>query len=152
LPASNSTDLDPAVLSDPARLVEECYRLISFEPGSEPHWPCFRRLFSDKAVLALRVFPEDAAITVMTMDEYMVHQMREGMKERGYSETVLEKRVTRFGDTAEARVDFEMHFGEAPPVPALDVFQLVHLEERWWIVSIVSDMVVSDIKKGSPKR
>jgi len=135
-----AADIEPEILADPARIVEECYRLISFAPGDAPQWERFRRLFSPKAVLALRVFPEDPAVTIMTMGEYMVHQMREGMKERGYTETMLGRRIQRFADIAEARVDFEMRFGDDAPVKALDVFQLARRDGRWWIVSIVSDM------------
>jgi|ERR1043166_5529035 len=140
---SEATQVDPTILASPERIVEECYRLISFPPGGEPQWDRFRQLFSPRAVLALRVFPDDTAITIMTLEEYVIRQMRDGMKDHGYSETVTNRQWSVFGDVAEARVDFEMKFGTAQPVPALDIFQVVHYEGRWWIVSIISE-----IKRG----
>lgn len=137
---AESAPIEAEILASPERMVEECYRLISFAAGSAPHWARFRELFSPKAVLALRVFPEDEAVTIMTMEEYMVHQMRAGMVEHGYTETIIDQRWSVFSDIAEAHVDFEMTFGAAPPVPALDIFQLVRRQGRWWIVSIVSDI------------
>jgi hypothetical protein len=132
--------IEPEILFSPARMVEECYRLISFPPGSAPQWERFRELFSPKAVLALRVFPEDTAVAIMTLEEYMVHQMRGGMTEHGYAETIIDSRTSIFGDIAEARVEFTMTFGNMAPVPALDIFQLARRENRWWIVCIISDM------------
>ena len=137
---AGAVEIEPEILASPARMVEECYRLISFPPGAAPQWDRFRQLFSPKAVLALRVFPEDGAVTVMTLEEYMVHQMRAGMTEHGYTETIINHSTSVFGDIAEARVDFTMTFGGASPVPALDVFQLARREGRWWIVCIISDM------------
>jgi hypothetical protein len=127
-------------LREPTEVIDRCYELISFAARSEPRWDEFRALFAEKAVLALRVFPDDPAISLMTLDEYCVRQMREGMKESGYAETVVDRDVRTIGDVASATVRFEMRFGETTPTPAIDVFQLARLDGRWRIVSIVSDM------------
>ena len=34
-----------------------------------------------------------------------------------------------------------MNFGDRSPVHALDVFQLVRITNRWYIASIISDMI-----------
>ena len=125
----------------PAALVDACYSLISFEAGSEPAWDRFRALFLPQALLALRVFPEDDAITIMDLDQYMIKQMREGMKEEGYSESILKRSELVYRDIAEVRVLFAMRFGNSEPHTAIDVFQLVRSEGRWWIASIVSDIL-----------
>lgn len=127
-------------LRGPSDVVDRCYELISFAAQSEPRWAEFRTLFAEKAVLALRVFPEDPAVSVMTLDEYCARQVREGMKDSGYSETVLDRDVKTIGDVAAATVRFEMRFGGAAPVKAIDVFQLARLDGSWRIVCIVSDM------------
>jgi hypothetical protein len=62
------------------------------------------------------------------------------MKEEGYAEIPGETEWLRVGDIAEARVHFGMKYGDAEPVPALDIYQLVRREGRWWIVSIISDL------------
>ena len=136
----HETTLEPDIVGTPEAVVDEAYRLISFEPGSQPQWDRFKALFSPRAVLAFRVFPEDDAVTIMDLEDYVVRQMREGMEEEGYSETILRRDWLVFGDVAEARVVFEMKFGEAEPVPALDIYQLVRREGRWWIVSIISEV------------
>lgn len=53
--------IEPEILVSPEYMVEECYRLMSFAAGSAPYEERFPRLFSPKAALALRVFPEDTA-------------------------------------------------------------------------------------------
>lgn len=128
------------VTGTPEAVVEEAYRLIGFDPGGEPQWDRFKALFDQRAVLALRVFPGDEAVTVMDLDEYVVLQIREGMKEEGYEEIPGETEWYVFGDVAEARVVFQIRYGDAEPIPALDIFQLVRRDGRWWIVSIVSDI------------
>ncbi|MFZ9385183.1 MAG: hypothetical protein ACO27U_10985, partial [Ilumatobacteraceae bacterium] len=67
----------------PEQVVDRAYELISFAAGGEPAWPEFRSLFTDPCVLALRVFPDDPSITVMNLDSYVVHQMREGLSDEG---------------------------------------------------------------------
>lgn len=136
----SGVELPAEVTATPEAVVEEAYRLIGFDPGGEPQWDRFKALFDPKAVLALRVFPEDDAVTVMDLDEYVVIQIREGMKEEGYEEIPGETEWYLFGDVAEARVVFHIKYGAAEPIPALDIYQLVRRGGRWWIVSIVSDI------------
>lgn len=132
--------IEEQIVSSPQALVEECYRLISFPSGSQPDWSRFQSLFVQSAVLTLRVFPEDASMTVMNLEEYTVHQIREGMKESGYAERILKQEWFGFGDVSETRVIFELQFGSEKPITAFDIFQLVKLEGRWWITSITGEI------------
>jgi hypothetical protein len=122
-------------------IVDACYNLISFEPGSEPRWEEFRSLFLPEALLTLRLFPGDAEITVMDLDTYMIRQMREGMKEAGYTESIVHRRDLVYRNIAECRVIFHMKFGDSAPYTALNIFQLIHKGGRWWIVSVTSDIL-----------
>jgi hypothetical protein len=63
------------------------------------------------------------------------------MKEEGYSESVVRRTEMTYRDIAESRVVFHMQFGEAEPYTAIDVFQLVRRGGRWWVASIVSDVL-----------
>ena len=138
---TNDDDLvDREVVESREAIVAEAYRLISFEPESGPNWERFNALFTDRAVLALRVFPEDESVSIMDLDEYAVKLMRKGMREEGYTETQIQTDWFEFGDIAEARVIFEIRFGDEDPIPALDVFQLVRRDGRWWIVSIIAEI------------
>jgi hypothetical protein len=125
----------------PGDVVDRAYELISFSAGGSPAWDEFRALFTTPCVLALRLFPDDSEITVMDLNAYVVAQMREGMQEDGYAEIPGERAITIDADIASVRQHFAMKFGNRPPVHALDVFQLVHIADRWHIASIISDMI-----------
>ena len=131
---------DPHV--SPTALVDAAYDLISFEPGSEPSWDAFRSLFLPQSTLALRVFPDDIAVSVMNLDQYVEKQIRDGMKEEGYTETPIERTELVFRDIAEVRVLFAMQFGDAEPHKAIDVYQLIRIDGRWLIASIASDILM----------
>jgi hypothetical protein len=122
-------------------IIEACYDDVTFEPGGGPSWERFRSLFLPEALLTLRLFPGDPEITVMDLDTYMVRQMREGMKEAGYSETIVHRRDLVYRNIAETRVIFHMKFGDTAPYTALNIFQLIHKGGRWWIVSVTSDIL-----------
>jgi len=123
-----------------AAVVDALYRLLSFEPGDEPDWEGFRSYFEPSALLAMRVFPSDEKVSVMSLEEYMRHQMREGLKGEGYTETTGERDVVVVGDVACVRQEFSMNFATGEPVPAIDLFLLVKRGGQWRIVSVVSDM------------
>lgn len=127
--------------TEPGDVVDRAYELISFSAGGSPAWDEFRALFTTPCVLALRLFPDDSEITVMDMDAYVVAQMREGMQENGYAEIPGERTTTIDADIASVRQHFTMNFGDRSPVHALDVFQLVRITNRWYIASIISDMI-----------
>jgi hypothetical protein len=124
----------------PEEVVDRAYELISFAAGGEPAWDDFRLLFTDPCVLALRVFPDDPAVSVMDMDAYVRAQMRPGLTEEGYAEFPGAREVTRTGDVCVVRQQFAMQFARRDPVPALDVFSLVRIDGEWRIAAIVSDM------------
>jgi hypothetical protein len=138
--------LEKKITQTPKAVVDESYRLISFKRGAEPVWERFRQLFAPGAILALRVFPEDKAISLMGLEDYVIKQIREGMKEEGYSEKIVSRREFTFGHISEVRVVFEMQFGEGRPHTALDIYQLVRNQGRWWIVAIISEI----LEPGAP--
>jgi hypothetical protein len=125
----------------PEEVVDRSYELISFAAGGEPAWTEFRALFTELSVLALRVFPSDPTVTVMSLDDYVMHQMRDGLSDEGYSETPGERTTTVVGDAAVVLQQFFIQYRDHPPVPAFDGYSLVRVEGAWKIASIVSDMV-----------
>jgi hypothetical protein len=124
-------------------VVERAYHALAFDPGHEPDWARFNSVFSGSAVLALRLFPEDPAISVLTLDEYAVAQMQHDLTAQGYSETPGRRRVEITGDVATVRQEFTMNFSHRPPVPALDVFSLARVSGSWTVVAVVSDMTAA---------
>ena len=131
----------PEDTSTPDAIVDAAYRFISFAAGGTPAWPAFRRLFADRCVLALRVFPTDTEVRIMTLDEYIGVQVTQDMEKRGYTEEPANRETRVLGDIAECRVRFDMVYSATERHRALDIFQLARVGGRWWIVSIVSDML-----------
>jgi len=125
----------------PEEVVDRSYELISFAAGGEPAWKEFRELFTNPCVLALRVFPDDPAITVMDLDDYVMHQMRDGLSEEGYEELPGERTVTIVGDAAFVDQKFFIKYRDQEPVSAFDGYSMVRIDGRWRIASIVSDML-----------
>ncbi|MFZ9579972.1 MAG: hypothetical protein ACO3BV_05555 [Ilumatobacteraceae bacterium] len=125
----------------PEEVVDRSYELISFAAGGEPAWKEFRELFTNPCVLALRVFPDDPAITVMDLDDYVTHQMRDGLSDEGYEELPGERTVTIVGDAAFVDQKFFIKYRDQEPVAAFDGYSMVRIDGRWRIASIVSDML-----------
>ena len=123
--------------------VEKAYAILEFDPGGRPDWVTGDRLYSPSAVLALRVFPDDAAVSVLSWEDYKDAQMADRLEEHGYSETPGERVVHIVGDIAVVQQRFTMNFRHRPPAEAVDVFGLVRLNDIWQIVSVLSDMAPS---------
>jgi hypothetical protein len=92
-------------------------------------------------VLALRVFPDDSSVSVLSWTEYKRAQMADNLGSHGYSETPGERIVTIVGDIAVVQQYFTMNFRHRTPAAAVDVFGLVRQIGVWQIVSVLSDMV-----------
>ncbi len=121
-----------------ASVVQQAYQALEFPAGSQPDWRLFEEVFVEVAVLGLRVFPQDPAVSVMTLREYAAAQMRNNLSEQGYSETPGQRLTEVIGDVAVVRQSFTMNFADAA-VAAVDVFCLVRTASGWRIVSVVSD-------------
>ena len=87
------------------------------------------------------VFPDDPDITLMNPHEYVAVQVTSSMQEVGYEERPVSQSTQIIGAIAECRVAFDMVFSPTHVYRALDVFQLAQVSGRWWIVSIISDML-----------
>ncbi len=123
-----------------AAVLEQAYATLEFAPGDQPNWERFMAVFDPRAVLALRVFPGDPAISVMGLADYAREQMREGLSDEGYSETPGELVLEVIGDVAVAKQEFSMNFANGS-VEAVDVFSLVRSSGDWRVVAVVSDVV-----------
>ena len=120
-------------------VIDSAYRSLAFDPGAEPDWQAFTSPFDDRAVLALRVFPQDAQVRVLDLAEYAQAQMGNGLKEQGYSEEPGQGTIEVFGDVALVRQFFTMVFVDRR-VSAIDVFSLARIDGAWRIVAVVSDL------------
>jgi hypothetical protein len=120
--------------------VEKAYAILEFEPGGHPDWDNGDALYSPLAVLALRVFPDDPTVSVMTWANYKHAQMAHHLDAHGYSETPGERVVHIVGDIASVQQHFTMNFRHRPPAAAVDIFGIVRHNGTWQIVSVLSDI------------
>ncbi|MCX4509221.1 hypothetical protein OHA27_02675 [Streptomyces sp. NBC_01619] len=121
-------------------LVESAYAALAFKPGEQPDWAQFNAVFHPAAVLALRIFPQDREVSVLDLTAYAEAQMRNGLREEGYSETPGSRSIEITGDVALIRQEFTMNFAHRPAVEALDVFSCARVGRGWSIISVLSDM------------
>ncbi|MDH6268146.1 hypothetical protein M2360_003551 [Rhizobium sp. SG_E_25_P2] len=89
----------------------------------------------------LRVFPADAEISILDLPRYTQAQLANGIQENGYSETVGKRNIRILGDVAVAEQYLTMNFPSGAQNAAIDFFSLVRTQDRWRIVSVVSDNV-----------
>ena len=132
-------------MASPTDAVDAAYELISFSPGETPRWEDFQQLFVKEAVLALRVFPSDPSVSVLSLEQYAESQMRHNLQEDGYTETPGERVVDVVGDVATVRQAFTMNFAGRSPIEAVDTFSLVRTPSGWKIVAVISDLTPSAI-------
>jgi hypothetical protein len=126
-----------------AAVVERAYDALEFVPGSEPDWALFDSAFAPEAILALRVFPEDPGVSVLSLRAYSESQMRNDLGEQGYSETPGVGYTEVYGDVAVVRQPFTMNFADRC-VQAIDVFSLVRVDGAWKVIAVVSDTVTGE--------
>ncbi len=133
-------DIEPEISKDPKKVVEELYRLISFNSGDLPAWDRFISLFTENAVMSLRLFPGDPHMWTGPPTEYSQVQVDQEMQEHGYSETPVKEDWMVFGDVAEGRVTFDMQRGDQPAIRCFDGYHLVFQDSRWWVTSILGEI------------
>lgn len=128
--------------------VRDLYRLVSFEPGADVDWDAVRALFLPQAVIELRTSWE--ATSVFTLDgfvqDFVDFIAKPGVKESGFTETIVRLKPMVFGDIAHVLVLYEAHItgSERPPQKGVDSFQLVRKDGRWWIASVVNELPTQD--------
>jgi hypothetical protein len=127
-----------------ALVIDSAYAILDFPPGGRPNWAVGDTLYAHNAVLALRVFPDDESVSVLSWAEYKTAQLGQQLGDHGYSETPGERTVRVVGDIAVVQQQFTMDFRHRPAVSAVDVFGLVRQQGRWQIVSVLSDVRTSE--------
>lgn len=134
------------VFSSPESVVRALYAAVSFDPGKPPDWQYVRNFFLPQAVFGVR--KTQAAMDVLNVDEFIkwfeddVKKFK--MDERGFEETVEKLKMTIFGDIAQCYVVYKARFRTPPDLPGqvgLDSWALMKKDERWWVVSVINDIV-----------
>jgi hypothetical protein len=130
---------------DPDSLIDQMYDVLSGPPGDHD-WELFRSLFHEKSIMGAGVMDEQGrpAYRSFTPGEY-IERNGEFFRTRGFYVEEIHRISEEFGDimhlfsTYQYRLDAD---GSDPPAAlgqsgrGINSIQLIHDEDRWWIVSI----------------
>ncbi len=138
-PAAGSAKTQPTAEA----VVEELYRLVTFEAGTTPDWDRVRSLFAEEAVVVLRTGREEMTIFTLEgfVNDFVQFIENRDVEKTGFTERILKMKSTVYGDIAHVLVLFDSHIPgtETDPRPGLDSFQLIRQAGEWRILSITND-------------
>ena len=122
------------------------YASISGPPGPRD-WDRIRSLFHPGArLIPCGLTPQDKergmrSCRVLSVDEF-VKAIERGVKEQGFFEKEIARRVDRFGAVAHVFSTYESRRAESDPQPfvrGINSIQLFFDGQRWWVVTIFWD-------------
>jgi hypothetical protein len=128
--------------------VRNLYRLVSFRPGQTTDWAKVRALFLPEAVVVLRT--SRTATTVFSLDGFINDFIRfdtiPAVARSGFTETIIRLRPMVLGNVAHVLVLYEAQVtgSQRPPQQGVDSFHLVRQDERWWVVSIMNEVLAPE--------
>ena len=124
-------------------VVEELYRLVTFDAGTAPDWDRVRSLFADEAVVVLRTGLDE--MTIFSLDgfvnDFVQFIEQSDVETTGFTERILKMKTTVYGDIAHILVLFDSHINGSttPARQGIDSFQLIREADRWKIISITNE-------------
>ncbi|QEH34877.1 hypothetical protein OJF2_34220 [Aquisphaera giovannonii] len=138
-PAAEDRDRDLGSIDG---ILDRLYGAIS-GPAGPRDWDAFRTLFAPGARLipTVRRPGEPAAARVLTPDEF-VEASAPRLKEEGFFEREVARRVDRFGAMAHVFSTYESRHAKDDAKPfsrGINSIQLLDDGRRWWVVTIFWD-------------
>jgi hypothetical protein len=146
--AQPQASIDDRVYQDPDSLVRALYAAVTFAPGTMPDWSYVRSMFHRDASIVLRVTRDSTAI--MSVDGFVgdfvdfIRRFRADTS--GFREQVVRVKPMVLGNIAHMLVLYEASIptSRRPPQQGVDSFHLVRSGGRWWITSIVNEVLTRD--------
>jgi hypothetical protein len=133
---------------NPDTLVRALYAAVSFEPGKTPDWSYVRSLFHRDASIVLRVSRDSTAIFSVDgfVGDFVDFIKRFRADTSGFRERVVRLKPLVLGNIAHMLVLYEASIPTSPrpPTQGVDSFHLVRTHGRWWITSIVNEVLTRD--------
>lgn len=131
-------------------VVRALYEGVSFPPGGAPDWERLRALFLPEGLLIPPRTDPSRERLVATFDvwksrsEEALRGMLRELAEKGFTEWELARRTESWGSIAQLFSSYAGGFAAEdstrPFWRGINSIQLLHDEERWWIVSIAWDV------------
>lgn len=127
----------------PQKLIDNVYKLMTFDAGSLPDWDNIKNLFHKDANIVLRTGISE--MKVMNRDGFVdlwiedINNMK--LNETGIKEEKLFERFEIMGDIALCNVIYCVTIPALnyPPQFGVDCFHLLKDKGRWYIMSIVNE-------------
>jgi hypothetical protein len=148
LPAQGPAAPADTVTATAEGAVRALYRLVSFRAGETTDWARVRALFLPEAVVVLRT--SRTATTVFSLDgfvnDFVAFDTIPVVARGGFTETVVRLRPMVLGNVAHVLVLYEAHVtgSPRPPQQGVDSFHLVRRDDRWWIASIMNEVLAPE--------
>jgi hypothetical protein len=117
---------------------------MTFDAGDLPDWEIIKDLFHEDAVIVLRTSLTE--MTTMNRDGFIdlwIRDYERGLKESGITEKKIIDRYDVMGDIAACYVIYAVTLPDRdnPPQYGIDCFHLLKQNERWYITSIVNEVL-----------
>lgn len=130
---------------DPQGVVEELYRLVTFQAGEMPDWEQVKALFIEEAVIVLRLGPATMrTFNRQSFVDYFIYDIkRANLLESGFTERILNCQIRIIKDIAHCYVLYEVivpgRFNDKPVNRGIDSFHLIKRNGQWLIASIINE-------------
>jgi len=136
----------PQDVDSPDSIIRSVYDIIS-GPAGDKNWYRLRSLYLEGARLipiGKRVYKE-GELKVMTVDQWIA-DVSPFLAENDFYEKEIVRRSHRFGNIIQAFSTYEArnHPEESPIARGINSFELLHHEDRWWIVNVMWDNETND--------
>lgn len=138
-PATFAQEANPEDVSSPDVIVQTLYDIISTPAGEAPDWDRWRTLFIPEARLIAISSNESGrnSYFTWTYEEY-VSQVGPYFLENPFYEVEVSHTSERFGNLVHRFSTYESYraLGLEPFSRGINSIQLLHMDNRWWIVTI----------------
>lgn len=129
----------------PQKLIDDVYKLMTFDAGSVPDWDDIKNLFYEDANIVLRTgMTEMKAINRDGFVDLWIEDIKNmKLNETGIKEEKLFERFEVMGDIALCNVIYRITIPDLnyPPQFGIDCFHLLKQNGRWYITSIVNEVL-----------
>ena len=131
---------DPEDVESPASIVHALYDVISTPAGEMPDWERWNTLFIPEArLIALGASGErEVGYSTWTAEEYR-EQVGEYLEENPFFEIEVSHTSEQFGNMVHRFSTYESYrsMNEEPFSRGINSIQLLYMEDRWWVVTIL---------------